>query len=93
MLQTKRVGCIAWFDFSWLSHTSKNNFNFCKDEFILLATDGLWEKISSTAAVELIRSLRDNSGFHRDAIAVVLAKEALRTGVYDNVTVLIIWLK
>ena len=68
-----------------------------KDEFIIIATDGLWDVMSSFDAVSFVRAVIQNSsediGFiDRDAVAALLIEEALRRGTYDNITVIIIWL-
>jgi serine/threonine protein phosphatase PrpC len=51
------------------------------DQFILVATDGLWD---------VFEALTD--GRDRDRIATLLVEEALRRGTYDNITVVILWL-
>jgi len=62
-----------------------------KDEFIILATDGLWDVIESVEAVDLIQRLIQQ-GLPRDRVATWIVEESLRRGTYDNVTVVIIWL-
>ena len=65
------------------------------DEFILVASDGLWDVMDSQEAVDYVRSLHEHylDGLDRDMIATSVVEEALRRGTYDNITVLIIWLR
>jgi protein phosphatase 2C family protein 2/3 len=61
----------------------------CEDEFLLLACDGLWDVLSSQAAVELARqSLRGHNDVQR--LADELVKEAIARHSGDNVTVLVV---
>lgn len=66
------------------------------DEFIILATDGLWDALSSTDAVSFVRKLLEMShndeSLERDSIAGLIVEEALRRGSFDNITVIIVWL-
>lgn len=65
------------------------------DEFLVLATDGLWDVMSSSDAVAYIRALLENSVEYdneRDTIAALVVEEALRRGSYDNITVVIVWI-
>ena len=69
------------------------------DEFVVLATDGLWDVMSSDDAVAYIRTLLENSmddgesmEERGDTIAGLVVEEALRRGSYDNITVIIVWL-
>ena len=65
------------------------------DEFILLASDGLWDVMDSQDAVDYVKSVLSHlqeDGYDRDMIATSIVEEALRRGTYDNITVLIIWL-
>jgi serine/threonine protein phosphatase PrpC len=66
------------------------------DEFIIMATDGLWDVMSSSDAVAFVRTLIQNSSdvgsIDRDAMTALLIEEALRRGSYDNITAIIIWL-
>jgi serine/threonine protein phosphatase PrpC len=61
------------------------------DEFIILATDGLWDVLESNEAVDLIQKLVEQ-GLPRDQVATWMVEESIRRGTYDNVTVVIIWL-
>jgi len=62
-----------------------------EDEFIILATDGLWDVLESSEAVDLIQKLVEQ-GLPRDRVATWMVEESIRRGTYDNVTVVIIWL-
>ncbi len=67
-----------------------------EDEFIVVATDGLWDVLSSSDTVAFIRALLDNmdqDAIDRDSIASYVVEEALRRGSYDNITVIIVWLQ
>jgi serine/threonine protein phosphatase PrpC len=69
------------------------------DEFVVIATDGLWDVMSSSHVVAYIHALLeqnhdDNDSYAtRDEIAHLLVEEALRRGSSDNISVVIIWLK
>ena len=62
-----------------------------EDDFIIIATDGLWDVFDSDDAVDFVISLRDD-GHPSDKISALVVEEALRRGTYDNITVVIIWL-
>jgi serine/threonine protein phosphatase PrpC len=66
-----------------------------RDEFLVLATDGLWDVMSSSDVVAFIHALleaaADNEA-EREYIATSVVEEALRRGTWDNVTVIIVWL-
>ena len=61
------------------------------DHFVLLASDGSWDVMSSEGAVEYVLSLLED-GHRRDNVATLMLEEALRRGTYDNITIVIIWL-
>jgi serine/threonine protein phosphatase PrpC len=67
------------------------------DEFLVLASDGLWDVMSSADTVAYIRALRheamDDAAMERDSIAALVVEEALRRGSSDNITVLIVWIQ
>lgn len=75
------------------------------DEFILLASDGLWDVMTSQEAVDFVQeTLANSSGEHltvedseltvdREQIAKIVANEALERGSADNVCVIVVWLK
>jgi protein phosphatase 1L len=62
-----------------------------EDEFIILASDGLWDVLESNEAVDLVQRLIQQ-GLPRDQVATWIVEESIRRGTYDNVTVVIIWL-
>ena len=69
------------------------------DSFLVLATDGLYDVMSSQDVVTYIHDLMDKTTQPgrrqelRHDIAKYVAEEALRRGTADNVTVLILWIK
>jgi serine/threonine protein phosphatase PrpC len=79
-----------------------------EDEFVLLASDGLWDVMSSQDAVTFVhdymrKELASSSRMSREAedshrlvlrrnMAKFLAREAIRKGSSDNVSVLMVWL-
>jgi serine/threonine protein phosphatase PrpC len=66
------------------------------DEFLVLATDGLWDVMSSSDVVAFVHALLEAAAddeTERDFIASVVVEEALRRGSWDNITVVIVWLK
>jgi serine/threonine protein phosphatase PrpC len=66
-----------------------------EDEFLVLATDGLWDVMSSSDVVAFVHALleaaADDAG-EREFIANSVVEEALRRGSWDNITVIIVWL-
>lgn len=67
------------------------------DSFILLASDGLWDVMSSQEVVSYVHQVLDNTPkSHKDESRKSMAKdvveEALRRGSSDNITVTVIWL-
>ncbi|KAL3817186.1 hypothetical protein ACHAXA_007729 [Cyclostephanos tholiformis] len=66
------------------------------DAFVLLATDGLFDVMSSREAVLFVNDLmgrthpEDRLGMRRNVVRYVV-EEAIRRGTCNNVTVLIIW--
>ena len=78
-------------------HRILDNDNNDTATFALLATDGLFDVMSSQAVAMYITDLLNRTHIdHQDRIrrdmARYAAKEALRRGTGDNVTVLILWL-
>ena len=81
-----------------------NAFNdgICKDEFIIIATDGLWDVLTSQAAIDLARDYLQKNDLLNDGIdektmstslskiANTIADHAVAIGSQDNVTVMII---
>jgi len=73
-----------------------------EDEFVLLASDGLWDVMTSQEAVDFVHdSLTNRSTMNESAsdikstrkrIARIIANEALERGSADNVCVLVVWL-
>jgi serine/threonine protein phosphatase PrpC len=78
------------------------------DEFVLLASDGLWDVLTSQDAVMFVHSMMQAAtvrplGRHDDdwqdpaevrkEMAHRLVEEALRRGSSDNITVVIVWLQ
>jgi serine/threonine protein phosphatase PrpC len=78
------------------------------DEFILLASDGLWDVMTSQEVVDFVHeSLKNSSGnhakttdetnadtpFERKQMARTVANEAIERGSADNVCVVVVWLK
>lgn len=61
------------------------------DQFVIVATDGLWDVMDSDDAVNYVK-LSLKSGISKSKIAGVMVQEAMRLGTYDNVTVVIIWI-
>ena len=75
-----------------VEHDNKND-----TPFALLATDGLFDVMSSQAVAKFVTNLLNRTHIdHRDRIRQDMARyvveEALRRGTGDNVTVLILWL-
>jgi len=63
-------------------------------EYVVLATDGLWDVFTNQEVVQVIDLLLDKVQPHqRPKIAEILVREALRRGAYDNITVIIVWLQ
>lgn len=65
--------------------------NHRDDQFIILATDGLWDVMTSDDAVNYVHALLEK-GVSKGEVAIHIAKEALRRDTYDNVTVVVIWM-
>jgi len=61
------------------------------DQFVIVATDGLWDVMDSDDAVNFVR-LSLKAGISKTKIADVMIKEAMRQGTYDNVTIVVIWI-
>jgi protein phosphatase 1L len=69
-----------------------------EDDFVLIASDGLWDVMTSADCVAYIHALIEETTeeldvVDYDAITSMLVEEALRRGSYDNITVVIIWLQ
>jgi protein phosphatase 1L len=61
------------------------------DEFIVIATDGLWDVMDSDEAVNYVKFALD-AGLKKESVAHQMVQEALRRGTFDNITVVIVWL-
>jgi len=78
------------------------NDGICKDEFIIIATDGLWDVLTSQDAIDLVRDYLQKNDLLNDGIdektmstslskiANTIADHAVAIGSQDNVTVMII---
>jgi len=62
------------------------------DEFVVLASDGLWDVMTSQEVVDFVHDQNISSPIRRKQIADKLAREALRRRSEDNVCVLVVWL-
>jgi len=79
------------------------------DEFILLASDGLWDVMSSQDAVNFVHARLNEAratceGMNkkervkrlakaRESMADIIVQEAMRCGTADNTSVVMVWLK
>jgi len=70
-----------------------------KDEFVILACDGLWDTMEDQEAVDLVRkyvkhgSIRESERMnYKEGAAKMLCKRALQLGSTDNITVIVAWL-
>jgi len=57
------------------------------DQFIIVASDGLWDVITNQEAVDTVRKCSDKS-----QAALMLVNRAMKLGSNDNITVLVVWL-
>jgi protein phosphatase 1A len=65
-----------------------------EDEFIIIATDGLWDTMNSAQAVTFVRSeLKKNASHTMQTIADSLVERALRCRTQDNVACVVIDLR
>jgi integrin-linked kinase-associated serine/threonine phosphatase 2C len=60
------------------------------DSFLVVACDGLWDKVSYQEAVDFVAAHRD-SGETPERVAEALAKLSLDRGSLDNVTVVVVY--
>ena len=75
--------------------TSADNSNqmvSVMNEFVILATDGLFEAMTNSQAVDLVAA-HEWAGTPRKDIPGELTKAALTMGSYDNITVVILWMR
>eukprot|EP01025_Chloroclados_australasicus_P019298 TRINITY_DN2052_c0_g1_i3.p3 TRINITY_DN2052_c0_g1~~TRINITY_DN2052_c0_g1_i3.p3 ORF type:complete len:295 (+),score=28.91 TRINITY_DN2052_c0_g1_i3:251-1135(+) len=56
-----------------------------KDEFIILASDGVWDVLAPSSAIQLIRHIRDP-----EQAAKILTEEAYNRGSNDNISCVIV---
>lgn len=63
------------------------------DDFVVLATDGLWDVFENDEVVDLIHCALATGDVEQDDVTSLLVEEALRRGSYDNVTVIVVWLR
>jgi serine/threonine protein phosphatase PrpC len=94
--RSERPAVTAEPDITYLQVRKKTDENPRPKEYIILATDGLWDVFTNQEVVQLVDLLLDRTKgelrHQRDRISDVLVREALRRGTYDNVTVILIWL-
>jgi len=68
------------------------------DEFVVLASDGLWDVMSSQDVVDYVQEVLESKDEiyskvdKRESMARIIANEALERGSADNVCVLVLWL-
>mmetsp|Transcript_34183 Transcript_34183/g.71130 ORF Transcript_34183/g.71130 Transcript_34183/m.71130 type:complete len:333 (+) Transcript_34183:2980-3978(+) len=63
------------------------------DEFVVAASDGIWDFISSEEIVSFIVDKQQSENeIERKDIPQLVVKEALSRGAFDNLTVVIMWL-
>jgi serine/threonine protein phosphatase PrpC len=62
-----------------------------QDEFIIVATDGLWDVVKHQEACDIVRECLKNAPGSRKLLASMLMEEAIKRKSNDNVTVLIIF--
>lgn len=60
-----------------------------KDEFLIMASDGLWDTVSNDEAVAIVQ----DTVKHPEMSAQRLATEAVARGSHDNVSVIIVYLQ
>ncbi|XP_057798647.1 protein phosphatase 2C 51-like [Salvia miltiorrhiza] len=61
-----------------------------RDEFLILASDGLWDVISNEVACQVVRRCLRRSRSASAEAAAVLVELAMARGSYDNISVLIV---
>ncbi len=72
---------------------SETSLKFDQDEFLLIASDGLYDVISNNVAVETINRARRRPSFSPTRIAQDLVAKAVARGSCDNICVCIVMLK
>ena len=64
------------------------------DEWLVIASDGLWDTVNSTACATFIsQECKKNPGMRADALADALVKRAIRFRTQDNVCVVVVDLR
>ena len=63
------------------------------DVFVLLASDGVWDVMTSQDAVALVHEGMDKGDVNKEDIAELVVKKALSQHAFDNLTVVIMWVK
>jgi len=58
------------------------------DQFIIMASDGLWDVMINQEAVDIVRKCKDKKDASEE-----LVNRALKLGSSDNITVIVIWLR
>eukprot|EP00164_Ancoracysta_twista_P004052 GFYU01005438.1.p1 GENE.GFYU01005438.1~~GFYU01005438.1.p1 ORF type:complete len:717 (-),score=96.43 GFYU01005438.1:195-2225(-) len=61
------------------------------DDFIIIASDGLWEVVESQVAVNFVKKKLQAEDMHHQQITNALADLALKMGTVDNVTVILLF--
>ena len=61
-----------------------------EDEFLLIATDGLWDVVKLDESITLVKEIERSKG--RAAVPSELCEEALRRGSKDNVSIIVVFL-
>ena len=64
-----------------------------EDEFVVAACDGIWDFMSSKDVISFVFKKRDDENAERKDIPQLVIDEALSRGAFDNLTVVIMWIK
>ena len=80
-----------------IADISKRSIDEHADSFLVLATDGLFDVMTSQEVVDFIRDTMTNAKEEerelvRKDVAKMVAEEALDRGSLDNITVLVMWI-
>jgi serine/threonine protein phosphatase PrpC len=73
-------------------HIAERRLDTDQDEFLILASDGLWDVFTADEAVDTVRQWRDGND-HSVDIAKLLFREATRRSANDNITIVVIFLQ
>ena len=66
---------------------------YTKNEFLIVACDGLWDVLTDQEACDIVRSyVHENGSESREKVSSVLIQEALKRGSTDNITAIVYWL-